>query len=232
VTGFAPDLKLQPFRPGKPLLSIIQAAGWPIWSLIVCSIVALALIFERLYQLRPSLVAPASLLDEVIGVTRAHLPAADVVNKLADNSVLGSVLAAGLRSVIAEPRITEQALRQSFENAGRAAVHRLERYLNTLGTIAASAPLLGLFGTVVGMIEIFASQAPSGPGGVGGNPQQLAHGISIALYNTAFGLMVAIPSLMLYRYFRGRVEEFQLGMELASERMVPHLMRFVVRTPA
>jgi biopolymer transport protein ExbB len=213
------------------LLSIIQAAGWPIWPLILCSIVALALIIERLYHLRPSLVAPATLLDEVVGVTRANLPAADVVNKLADNSVLGSVLAAGLRSVIAEPRISEAALRQAFENAGRAAVHQLERYLNTLGTIAAAAPLLGLFGTVVGMIEIFGSQAPT-TGGTGGNPQQLAHGISIALYNTAFGLMVAIPALMFYRYFRGRVDEFQLGMELAAERMVPHLMRFAVRTPA
>jgi biopolymer transport protein ExbB len=209
-----------------PLLSIIQAAGWPIWPLILCSIVAMALVIERLYHLRPSLVAPKSLLDEVIGVTRNNLPTADVVNKLANNSVLGAVLAAGLRSVIAEPRIAEPALRQSFENAGRSAVHALERYLNTLGTIAAAAPLLGLFGTVVGMIEIFGSQAPSG----GNNPQLLAHGISVALYNTAFGLMIAIPSLMLYRYFRGRVDEYQLAMELAAERMVPHLMRFAVRS--
>jgi biopolymer transport protein ExbB len=134
-----------------------------------------------------------------------------------------------LRSVIAEPRITEPALRQSFENAGRSAVHALEKYLNTLGTIAAAAPLLGLFGTVVGMIEIFGSQAPTGGGS---NPQLLAHGISVALYNTAFGLMIAIPSLMLYRYFRGRVDEFQLAMELAAERMVPHLMRFAVRNTA
>lgn len=196
--------------------------------MILCSIVALALIIERLYHLRPSLVAPPKLLDEVLGVTRSTLPAADVVNKLADNSVLGGVLAAGLRTVIAEPRVTEPALRQSLENAGRTALHGLERYLNTLGTIAAAAPLLGLFGTVVGMIEIFGSQAPSG----GGNPQQLAHGISIALYNTAFGLMIAIPALMFYRYFRGRVDEFQLGMELASERIVPHLMRFAVRGAA
>ena len=207
------------------MLSIIQAAGWPIWPLILCSVVALALVIERLYHLRPSLVAPPSLLEEVVGVTRASLPSADVVNKLADNSVLGTVLAAGLRGVIAEPRITETALRQAFENAGRTAVHNLERYLNTLGTIAAAAPLLGLFGTVVGMIEIFGSQSPTG----GSNPQQLAHGISVALYNTAFGLMIAIPSLMLYRYFRGRVDEFQLAMEMAAERMVPHLMRFVVR---
>jgi hypothetical protein len=92
--------------------------------LILCSVVALALIIERFYHLRPAMVAPPKLLDEVIGVTRASLPAADVVNKLADSSVLGRVLAAGLRSVIAEPRITEPALRQAFENAGRAAVHR------------------------------------------------------------------------------------------------------------
>lgn len=209
------------------MFSIIQAAGWPIWSLILCSVVALALIIERLYHLRPSQVAPPKLLDEVVGVTRASLPAADVVNKLAENSVLGRVLAAGLRAVIAEPRIQEPALRQAFENAGRVAVHRLERYLNTLGTIAAAAPLLGLFGTVVGMIEIFGSQAPTA--GASGNPQQLAHGISVALYNTAFGLIIAIPALMMYRYFRGRVDEFQLTLELAAERMVPHLMRFAVR---
>ena len=211
------------------MLSIIQAAGWPIWPLILCSVVALALVIERLYHLRSTLVAPPALVDEVLGVTRSSLPAADVVNKLADNSVLGTVLAAGLRSVSAEPRITETALRQAFENAGRIAVHTLERYLNTLGTIAAAAPLLGLMGTVVGMIEIFGSQAPAA--GVAGNPQLLAHGISVALYNTAFGLMIAIPSLMLYRYFRGRVDEFQLQMELAAERMVPHLMRFAVRRP-
>jgi biopolymer transport protein ExbB len=189
-------------------------------------VVALALVIERLYHLRPSLVAPPKLMDEVLGVTRSTLPSADVVNKLADNSVMGEVLAAGLRSVIGEPRISEIALRQSFENAGRAAIHRLERYLNALGTIAAAAPLLGLLGTVVGMIDIFGSQSPTG----GGNPQQLAHGISVALYNTAFGLMIAIPALMFYRYFRGCVDSFQLNLELAAERMVPHLMRFAVRS--
>ena len=112
----------------------------------------------------------------------------------------------------------------AFESAGRAAVHRLERYLNTLGTIASAAPLLGLMGTVIGMIEIFGSQAPSG----GNNPALLAHGISVALYNTAFGLMIAIPTLMFYRYFRGLVESYTLEMEQASDRLVPHLMRFAV----
>jgi len=213
------------------LLSIIQAAGWPIWPLIVCSIVALALVIERLSSLRESRVAPPKLLEEVISVTRANLPAADVVNKLAESSVLGRVLAVGLRGVIADPRITEEALRGAFESAGRTAVHRLERYMNTLGTIASAAPLLGLFGTVVGMIEIFGSQAPSG-GATGGNPAQLAHGISVALYNTAFGLIIAIPSLMFYRYFRGLIEAYTLEMEQAAERLVPHLLRFAVRAPA
>jgi len=209
------------------LLSIIQAAGWPIWPLLLCSVVALALIIERLYHLRDALVAPPTLFDEVLSVSRNSLPGADVVNKLADNSVLGKVLATGLRAVIAEPRISEEALRQALENAGRTALHGVERYLNALGTIASAAPLLGLFGTVVGMIEIFGSQSPNS----GSNPQLLAHGISVALYNTAFGLIIAIPSLMFYRYFRSRIEAFQLTMEIAAARLVPHLMRFVVRTP-
>jgi biopolymer transport protein ExbB len=208
------------------VISIIQAAGWPIWPLIACSIVALALVIERFISLRALGIAPPNLVDEVVAVTRQSLPAPDVVSKLAENSALGGVLAAGLRSVVAEPRTTEQALRQTFEAAGRAAVHKLERYLNTLGTIAAVAPLMGLFGTVVGMIEIFGSQAPTG---AGGNPAQLAHGISVALYNTAFGLVIAIPALMFYRFFRGKVDEYALTMEQAAERMVPHLMRFAVR---
>ncbi|MDE2398934.1 MAG: MotA/TolQ/ExbB proton channel family protein, partial [Burkholderiales bacterium] len=112
--------------------------------------------------------------------------------------------------------------------AGRKAVHGIERYLNTLGTIAAAAPLMGLFGTVVGMIEIFGSQAPNS----GANPQLLAHGISVALYNTAFGLIIAIPSLMFYRYFRGRIDEYQLALELAAEQLVPHLMRVTARSAA
>lgn len=206
------------------MFSIIQAAGWPIWPLLLCSVVALALIIERFSSLRTGRVAPPKLLDEVISITRAHLPSADVVNKLADNSILGAVLASGLRTVIADPRLNEPVLRASFESAGRVAVHRMERYMNTLGTIASAAPLLGLLGTVIGMIEIFGSQAPTG----GNNPATLAHGISVALYNTAFGLIIAIPALMFYRYFRGRIEEYTLEMEQAAERLVPHLMRFSV----
>ncbi len=210
------------------MLSIIQAAGWPIWPLILCSVVGLALILERVMSLRRGRVAPAALVDEVMAVSRSSLPAMDVVNKLSQNSVLGQVLASGLRAVITEPRTTERMLRQTFETAGRAAAQQLERYLNALGTIAAAAPLLGLLGTVVGMIEIFGSQSPTGAS----NPAALAQGISIALYNTAFGLIVAIPALMFYRYFRGRVDDHLMSLELAAERMVPHLMRFAVRPTA
>jgi biopolymer transport protein ExbB len=206
------------------LFTIIQAAGWPIWPLILCSVIALTIVIERLVSLRERRVAPPRLLDEVLAVTRSSLPNSDVVQKLATNSVLGGMLASALRAVIAEPRISETALSDVFESAGRAALHGLERYLNTLGTIAAAAPLLGLLGTVIGMIEIFGSQAPTG----GGNPALLAHGISVALYNTAFGLMVAIPSLMFYRYFRGRVDAYALDLEQAAERMLPQLMRLAL----
>ena len=212
---------------GSPLISIIQAAGWPIWPLILCSIAALALVAERLVSLRPSQVAPPRLLDEVLQVTQHQLPSADVIGKLAQNSVLGTVLATGLRTVSDDPRTNEESLRAAFESAGRAAVHRMERYLNTLGTIASAAPLLGLLGTVIGMIEIFGSQAPTGSN----NPALLAQGISIALYNTAFGLIVAIPSLMFYRYFRGRVDAYTVDLEQAADRMLPHLLRFVQPAP-
>jgi biopolymer transport protein ExbB len=201
--------------PEDALISIIQAAGWPIWPLILCSVVALTIIIERLVSLRPAQIAPNNLLEEVVAVTRSSLPGTDIVNKLAANSLLGSVFATGLRSVIAEPRISEEAVRQSFESAGRIALHRLERYLNTLGTIAAAAPLLGLFGTVIGMIEIFGSQTASAS-----NPIQLAHGISIALYNTAMGLIVAIPSMIFYRHFRAKVDALVVEMEQQAIKLV------------
>ena len=207
------------------MLSIIQAAGWPIWPLIICSISALALIIEKFSSLRTARIAPPKLVDEVIAVTRQGPPSQDVVAKLEANSTLGAVLAAGLRTAVTDPKAAEPALRNSFENAGRVAVHRMERYLNTLGTIAAAAPLLGLLGTVVGMIEIFGSQGPN----AGNSPEQLAHGISTALYNTAFGLVVAIPALMFYRYFRGKVDEYTLDLEQAAERLLPYLLRMGAR---
>ncbi|MDO9196731.1 MotA/TolQ/ExbB proton channel family protein [Rhodoferax sp.] len=204
------------------MFSIIQAAGWPIWPLIACSILALALIIERFISLKTSKVAPPKLLEEVLSVSRTSVPAPDVVTQLEKNSALGEVLASGFRVLNTSPRCSEEDLRSSMEGAGRMVAHRLERYLSALATIASAAPLMGLFGTVVGMIEIFGSQSPAG-GATGGNPAQLAHGISIALYNTAFGLIVAIPSLIFWRYFRARVDEYLLTLELASERMARHL---------
>ncbi len=204
------------------MLSILQAAGWPIVPLLLCSVVALALIIERALSLRTARVAPPRLVDEVISVTRANLPSQDTITKLSENSTLGTVLAHGLQAAT-DPRPSEEHLRGALEAAGRQALYQLERNLNALGTIAAAAPLLGLLGTVIGMIEIFGASGASGTGGA--NPQDLAHGISVALYNTAFGLIVAIPSLIAYRHFRGRVDGFALQMELAADRLASHLIR-------
>lgn len=203
------------------MFSIIQAAGWPIWPLIACSVLALAIVIERFVSLKSSKVAPAKLLEEVLSVTRTSVPTPDVVTQLEKNSALGEVLASGLRALNADPRCTEDDLRATMEGAGRVVAQRLEQYLSALATIASAAPLMGLFGTVVGMIEIFGSQAPGGS--TGGNPAQLAHGISIALYNTAFGLIVAIPSLIFWRYFRGRVDSYLLTLELAAGHLARHL---------
>ncbi len=210
------------------MLSIIQAAGWPIWPLIACSVLALALVLERFTALRTARVAPPQLLDEAIAVSSRGLPTPDVVNQLAQNSALGEVLASGLRTLNSHPQSTEADLRAAMEGTGRAVAHRLEKYLNALATIASAAPLLGLLGTVIGMIDIFGSQAGAGTGGQamgGGNPAQLAHGISIALYNTAFGLIVAIPTLIFWRYFRSRVDAYLLTLELSAERFVRHIDR-------
>lgn len=210
------------------MLSIIQAAGWPIWPLIACSVLALALILERFIALQTTRVAPAKLLQEAIAVSSSGVPSPDVVAHLAKSSALGEVLASGFRAMNTNPRCTEADLRATIEGTGRSVAHRLEKYLTALGTIASAAPLLGLMGTVIGMIEIFGAQV--GTGGVGqalggGNPAQLAHGISMALYNTAFGLMVAIPSLIFWRYFRSRVDAYLLTLELSADQFVRHLVQ-------
>ncbi len=204
------------------MLSIIQAAGWPIWPLIASSILALALIIERFVSLKAIKVAPERLLDEVLTVSRNGVPSTDMVAQLERNSALGEVLASGFRALNANPRCSEADLRATMEGVGRQVAHRLEKYLSALATIASAAPLMGLFGTIVGMIEIFGSQGPTG-GTPGGNPAQLAYGISIALYNTAFGLIVAIPALIFWRYFRARVDGYLLTLELSSERLIRHL---------
>ena len=194
------------------MFAILQAAGWPIWPLLIASIVALALIIERLIYLRREKILPKQLLGEVIQVHRNKKATPDVINTLEQNSPLGTVLAAALRNVDA-PR---EVMKESIEEAGRGVSHGLERFLTTLGTIASLAPLMGLFGTVVGMIEIFGSQNAAG----GANPAQLAHGISVALDNTGFGLAIAMPALVAYRHFRALVDSFIVDMELQAVKFV------------
>jgi biopolymer transport protein ExbB len=207
----AGPIKVATTFPEHSVFSIIQAAGWPIWPLILCSVIALAIIGERTWSLRRNLVMPRGELERVIQEYRQNGVTPEMINRLAADSPLGQIFAAGLRNVNSEPAIMKEAI----EESGRAVAIELERFLTTLGTIAAIGPLLGLFGTVIGMIEIFGSQTPQG-----GNPLVLAHGISIALYNTAFGLVVAIPSMVFYRYFRAKVDALLVDMELQAIKLV------------
>lgn len=193
------------------MFAMVQSAGWPIYFLLIASIIAFALIIERSLSLRKARILPRNLLDEVIRVYHNGKIGPDVIDQLELNSPLGRVLAAGLRNVDA-PR---DMMKEAIEEAGRGAAHDLERFLTTLGTIASLAPLMGLFGTVVGMIEIFGAQNATGA-----NPAQLAHGISVALYNTGFGLMVAMPSLLFFRHFRALVDGFVIDMEQQAVKFV------------
>ena len=193
------------------MFSIIEAAGWPIWPLILCSVIALAIIGERAWSLRRSAVIPKQLLTQVVTEYRQNGATPEMLARLSAQSPLGQVFAAGLRNVSSTPEV----MKESIEEAGRAVALELERFLTTLGTIAAIGPLLGLFGTVIGMIEIFGSQTPQGS-----NPLVLAQGISIALYNTALGLIVAVPSMIFYRYFRAKVDAMLIDMELQALKLV------------
>ena len=199
------------------MLGIIQAAGWPIWPLLACSVAAMALIFERIYSLQIKRVIPAHLLDEVLSLSQPELLNPESITQLKNHCALGEIIVAGLMHRKSKPATSESDFRAVIEASGRRVNHKLEKYLSLLGSIASVAPLLGLFGTVVGMIEIFGSQTPGT-----GNPAQLAHGISVALYNTAFGLVIAIPSLVMWRYLRNRVDYFTVEMEIAAEQFVRH----------
>ncbi len=193
------------------MFAIIQAAGWPIWPLLFASVIAVALIIERAITLRSSRIIPPTLLEQVLAVYQRQGVSDDVLGKLAKDSPLGEVLAAGLRN----HRSSRYVMKEAVEEAGRTVAHELERFLTTLGTIATASPLLGLFGTVIGMIEIFGSQSPTGT-----NPQQLAHGISIALYNTAFGIGIAIPALIFYRHYKNKVDGFVVDMEQQAAKLI------------
>lgn len=193
------------------MFSIIEAAGWPIWPLILCSVIALAIIGERTWSLRRGVVMRRDLLEQVLQEYRQNGVSPSMITRLAADSPLGQVFAAGLRNA----KSSSAVMKEAIEESGRSVAIELERFLTTLGTIAAIGPLLGLFGTVIGMIEIFGSQTPQG-----GNPLVLAHGISIALYNTALGLVVAVPSMVFYRYFRAKVDALLVDMELQAIKLV------------
>ena len=194
------------------MYSLIEAAGWPIWLIIIASVTAVGIIGERVLALRISVVTPKGLLPKVIREYQERGVNKDMLVRLHSHSPLGQVFAAGLKNI----KSTREVMKESIEEAGRAVSHDLDRYLTTLGTIASMSPLLGLFGTVVGMIEIFGSNSPTGDS----NPAQLAHGISVALYNTAYGILVAIPSMIFYRYFRAKVDSMVVEMELQALKLV------------
>jgi len=194
------------------VFAIIQAAGWPIWFLLVASVIAVALIIERTIVLRRGRIVPTGLLEKVVEAYRRQGATPQLIENLYRDSPLGRVLASGLRNY----RAPRPVMKEAIEEEGRAVSHELERFLTTLGTIASISPLMGLFGTIVGMIEIFGSQAPTGAG----NPAQIAHGISIALYNAGFGILIAIPAMIFFRHFRGKVEGFVVEMEQQAARLV------------
>lgn len=190
---------------------IILAAGWPIWPLIFASVVALAIIGERFYALRDEKIIPSNLLPEVQkwlgqgGITK------ETLTKLSQHSPLGEVFASALANSKSSREITKEAI----EESGRAVAHNLEKYLPTLGTIATVAPLLGLLGTVIGMVELFGSFTNSGH-----DVAQFARGISVALYNTAAGIVVAVPAMIFYRYFRSKVDGYIVDMEQQAIKLV------------
>ncbi len=193
------------------MFSIIQAAGWPIWFLLLTSVIAVALIIERSSALRRAKIVPPGLLPNVITEYRRTGVTEDLLKRLNTHSPLGRILAAGIKN----DQSSREVMKESIEEAGRGVAHELERFLTSLGTIASMAPLMGLFGTIVGMIEIFGSAT-----GVGHDPQQLAHGISVALYNTGFGLIIAIPAMIAYRHFRALVDSCVIEMELQALKLV------------
>ena len=190
---------------------IILAAGWPIWPLIFASVVALAIIGERFFALRESTVAPKNLLPEVqIWLAKGGITK-ETIARLEQHSLLGQLFASALSNAKNSREITKEAI----EETGRAVDHQLGKYLSTLGSIATVAPLLGLLGTVIGMVELFGAFTSTGH-----DVAQFARGISVALYNTAAGIVVAVPAMLTYRYFRAKVDSLLVDMEQQAIKLV------------
>jgi len=190
---------------------IILAAGWPIWPLIIASVVAVAIIGERSFALRERLISPKNLRPEVHKWLAAGEINKDMITRLEQNSQLGRVFATALATAKQSRDITKE----SIEETARAVAHDLEKYLATLGTIATVAPLLGLLGTVIGMVELFGAFTTTGH-----DVAQFARGISVALYNTAAGIVVAVPAMIAYRFFRTKVDAILIDMEQQAIKLV------------
>lgn len=187
------------------MFELFRAGGPLMWIILLCSLVALTIIFERLLTLRTRQVAPSNLRDQIIELANSGKVSDEKIAKVREHSPLGRVFAGGLENM----HRGEDAMREGLEEAGKVVVHRLARYLNTLGTIASITPLIGLLGTVIGMIKVFTAITASGVG----DPTVLSGGISEALITTAAGLSVGIPCLMFYRHFRGKIAELSVALE-------------------
>jgi len=194
------------------VFEMVQAGGWLMVPIILCSVIALAIVGERFWSLQQKRIAPKNLVAQIWQWHKSSSLDKEHIRALATSSPLGKVLAAGLVNRH-HPR---DIMKESIEETGRQVVADLDRYLNTLGTIASITPLLGLLGTVIGMIKVFAAITTQGVG----NPTVLAGGISEALITTAAGLLVAIPSLIFYRYFKGKVDQLVLKMEEEAMKIV------------
>ena len=190
---------------------IIIAAGWPIWPLIATSVFGVAIILERFWSLRESYVIPQNLMEDVKKLVGSGSIKKDTVEALRANSPLGEIMAVAIENQNSSLEI----IKDSIEEAGSQVSYKLERYLGALSTISTVAPLLGLFGTIIGMVELFSSFTSSGH-----DVAVFARGISIALYNTAGGIVVAVPAMIAFRYFRSKVDHLVNEMEQQALHLV------------
>lgn len=194
------------------MFELVQAGGWLMVPILLCSVISLAIVTERMWTLRKKKVIPAKLVTAIWNLLNKNALSEKHIVEIEKGSPLGRVLAAGLIN----RHLSRDMVRESIEETGRFVVHEMERFLNTLGTISTITPLLGLLGTVIGMIKVFTAITTVGIG----DPGQLAGGISEALITTAAGLTVAIPSLIFHRHLKRKIDELVVGMEQEAMKLV------------
>ena len=194
------------------MLEMIKSGGWLMLPILLCSVIALAIIIERFWTLRPNKIAPKTLLAEVWNWIRSNQLTPERMKELREATPLGKILAAGLSN----SKYGRDIMKESIQEVASHVIHDMERYLNTLGTIAVITPLLGLLGTVIGMIKVFTAIMIQGTG----NANVLAGGISEALITTAAGLTVAIPAVIFHRMYQRRIDELVVDMEQEAVKLV------------